>query len=51
MTEKIGEEHAAEVKKKISELIFEENSSRFVQLLRSGEDFCEFCDKFHCNCD
>jgi len=51
MVEKIGFEHAKEVDKKISELVFHEIDSYCVETLAEIGEICEFCEISPCDCN
>ena len=51
MAEQIGQDHALEVDKKISEAIYEEIMFNFGETLHSDGEFCEFCECDPCDCD
>ena len=51
MVEIIGEEHALEVDKKISDAIYEEIVFNFGETLHSGDECCSYCDCDPCDCN
>ena len=51
MVEKIGPEHALEVDKKISDMIFEHIAFNYGDTLHDDEKLCDSCDCSPCDCD
>jgi len=51
MVEKIGQGHAIEVERKISEAIIEEINLNYGATLHDDELFCHFCGGAPCDCD
>jgi hypothetical protein len=51
LIEKVGQDHAIEVDRKISEAIIEEINLSYGATLYGDELFCHFCGDAHCDCD
>jgi hypothetical protein len=50
MVEKIGQEHAIAVEKKISEAIFNEINLNYGETLVEDQEYCHFCECVPCDC-
>lgn len=50
MVEKIGEEHALEVDKKISDMIFENINLEYGDTIHDDEELYDCCDSYPCDC-
>lgn len=51
MVEKIGPEHALEVDKKISDMIFEHIVLNYGDTLHDDRELCDSCECSPCDCD
>ena len=50
MVEKIGDEHALEVDKKISDMIFENINLEYGDTVHDDDELCDYCECHPCDC-